>query len=399
MTPRAVIRIGLVFMVGVLAACGQSGGARPEGGRPDQTQNAFLDPSHPGPYLAGNTSFVFEDPGRLLSCGAGNRRLVTEVWYPAADEAVGWPENRMSDFFLDQFEAAVEALRQSGQLPDGEFHDFTTGSFRDAPVHPDAPAMPILIFSHGFSSNRFQNYTMCNYLASHGYLVVSPDHTCNAKIAPLPEGIVLFTWSNALASLSERMDDMSFLIDVFTGDPPEKFEGRLDPERIGFWGHSYGGMTVTEQLKVEPRVSAMLQMASFGFPFPPVPEGLSAATLFMWGEQDKVMAPFEDLHDEVVSQMPVPKYELEFLDTGHFAFSDLCVFLDFLLMELDGCGRGTRIATGEPFENPDHGEMHQILNAYATAFFGASFFGDPELSNYLLENHFPERVRYNPMVN
>ena len=359
-------------------------------------QNALLEPSQPGPYLVGNTSFILEDASRELSCGDGNRRLVTEVWYPAADNARQWPENHMTDFFLDQREAAIEALRASGDLPpDGQINDFTTGSYRNAPVNPNAPAMPILIFSHGFSSNRFQNFTMSDYLASHGYLVVASDHTCNAKIAPLPEGIVFFTWLNALISLFERMEDVSFLIDVFTEQTPEIFAGRVDTAHVGFWGHSFGGMTVTEQVKVEPRVSAMLQLASFGFPVD-VPEDLTAATMYMWGKQDKIMDSYEQWNNDVIALMPEPKYQLAFFDTGHFAFSDLCRFSEELAREGDGCGWGTRIETGEPFENPHHDQMHKVMNPYTTAFFGTSFFGYAELSEYLRDNHFPEAIEYQP---
>jgi len=361
----------------------------------DSSSNPFLDPGNPGPYLVGNTSYILEDFGRRHGCGQGNRRLVTEVWYPACDDADQWPENYFSDFFLDKFDEAVEALIEAGYVEEEEFVDFPTGSYRDAPPHPDAAPMPILVFSHGFSSNRFQNYTMSNYLASHGYAVVSADHTCNAMFAALPEGVVLFEPLNAPFTLEERKGDVSFLIDEFTLRTPETFAGRLDADHVGFWGHSFGGLTVTEQIKTDFRVSAMIQLASFGFP--PVPEQVVASAMFMYGQQDKIMEPFKDFHDQIVEQMPPPKYELNFFDTGHFAFSDLCVYSESLARDGDGCGEGTRIGTGEPFQNPDHDVIHEVLNAYAAAFFGATFFGFNELAEYLGENRFPEMMVYQPV--
>jgi len=44
------------------------------------------------------------------------------------------------------------------------------------------------------------------------------------------------------------------------------------------------------------------------------------------------------------------------------------------------------------------GELHKVLNAYATAFFGSAFFGYQELNEFLLGNHFPDMVVYYPMV-
>jgi len=396
-----IIFIALSLFIFAISCSTDGGGAgKSDDDTDDDTDddvNSFLDPENPGPYLVGNTSFIFEDTTRLLSCGEGNRRLVVEVWYPASDDASEWPENYFSDFFLNQLDAVIEYMKEHGELPpDGEFNDFPTGSYRDAPLNPDAAPMPILIFSHGISSNRFQNYTMSNYLASHGYLVVAPDHTCNAMFAPLPEGPIFFDPLNLPLTLGERKQDLSFLLDVFASNPPEMFIGRLDTQHIGFWGHSLGGITVTEQTKFEPRVSAMLQLAAFGFP--PMPEGVTAQSMYMWGLQDKIMAPFETFHDQIIEQMPKPKYELNFIDTGHFAFSDLCVYAYDLAQSGDGCGSGTRIETGEPFENPGHDEMHKVMNPYATAFFGSAFFNYPELNEFLAQNHFPDRITYNPMT-
>jgi len=368
-----------VGFAAVFSACGGGGG-----------ESRVFPAALTGPLLVGNTSFILEDFDRPMGCGEGHRRLVTEVWYPAATEAVAWPENFVSDFLLNQEEAARERFGEEGLL------DLPTGSFRNAPVHPGAISMPILIFSHGFSSNRFQNFTMANHLASRGFLVVAPDHTCNAMIAPLPDEPVFFSPADVPFSLCERMADISFLIEVFTARPPEMFEGRLDPEHIGLWGHSFGGLTVIETVKAEPRVSAMLQLAAFGFPG--VPEDVDLPTMYMWGEQDKLMHPFASLHDGIIAAMPRPKYVLDFFDTGHFAFSDLCRFAPVIAELGEGCGTGTRIGTGEPFENPDHEAMHAILNPYATAFFRSAFSEDPESVAYLKENHFPDRIDYRALV-
>lgn len=360
----------------------------------DDDINPFINPETMGPYLVGNASFFFEDTSRELSCGEGNRWLLTEVWYPAVDNADDWPENYTTDFFLGRDEEIEEALIEAGINPDEELYDVPTGSYRDAPLHPDAPSMPIVLFSHGFSSNRFQNYTMSAYLASHGYLVVSPDHICNAGVALTPDDVVLFSILNFPLTLGERKADMSFLIDVMTLNPPEMFAGRLDNERIGFWGHSFGGVTVSEQFKVETRVGALIQLASFGFP--PVPETVTAPSMYMWGKQDKWMFMFENWHDTYIQQAPMPKYELEFFDTGHFAFSDLCEFSINLAENGNGCITETRIGSSKLFTNPDHDVLHEVLNAYATAFFGAALFDYPDLWAYLAENHWPEMMEYFP---
>lgn len=361
----------------------------------DAPVDPYLNPEEPGPYLAGNTTFFFEDASRELSCGDGNRWLMTEVWYPAADNADEWSENWVTDFFLDRQDEVEEAMRQAGMNPDEELIDQPTGSYRDAPVHPDATSMPVLIFSHGFSSNRFQNYTMANYLASHGYLVVAPDHICNAGVTLTPTDVVLFSWLDAPLTLFERVPDVRFLADVFLDTPPDMFAGRIDVNRLGYMGHSFGGLTVTEAFKRDLRATALVQLASFGFP--DMPEQVVSPSMFMWGREDKWMHIFEPWHDIVVDLAPRPKFELQFNDTGHFAFADLCDFSAPLAEDGNGCGTEQRIGSDEMFTNPGVEKMHEVMNPYITAFLGMAFFDYDELAEYLTENHFPELIEYFPV--
>lgn len=357
----------------------------------DDTPSPFLSPEQAGPFLVGNTTVIIEDDSRELSCGPGNRRLVVEVWYPASDDAKDYPENTVVDFFLDQKQGCIDSFVDHGHFVTGN-ENYNTGSYRDAPVHSSAPPMPLLVFSHGFTSIRFQNYSMSNYLASHGYIVVSPDHTCNALVAPFPDGIVHYSLLNTVATLFERQDDISFLIDVFTGNPPEQFADRIDNNRIAIWGHSFGGWTVSESIKKEFRAQAVLQLASFGLPF--VPADVEAATMVMYGKEDGVMEPWYMFHEGFFAAMPKPKWKLDYFDTGHFAFSDYCVFSEKMKDGGDGCGVGERLDESGTFTNPTPDQILEMTNPYAAAFFGAILFDYEELYTYLAENHFSEMMEF-----
>jgi len=351
----------------------------------DSAVNPFLAPEKRGPYLVGNTSYFFEDDSRELGCDpGGNRVLLTEVWYPADDSAAALPENMIDDFFLgrtDEVKAALEAAGYTDEDP----INLPTGSYRDAPLRPNTPLMPLLFFSHGFSSNRFQNYTMAAYLASHGYIVIAPDHACNSIATLTPDDVVILNVLYTVKALPDRKADLIFLIDIFTENPPEMFAGRLDAAHIGLFGHSFGGITVSETIKIEPRASAMIQLAAFGFP--PVPAEVKAPSMYFSGREDKVMHPYEFLHNAYIEQMPPPKLQLEFFDTGHFTFSDLCRFVPRLMASGNGCGTETRIGSDELFTNPSVDSLHEVMDPYSTAFFGSVFFQYEELISFLAINH------------
>jgi dienelactone hydrolase len=404
----------LLLMVFLLAACAgdddDDNDASPDAGDDDDDDNnddnddddndtappdnPFLDPENPGPYAAGVRSYFLTDASRALSCGEGDRVLLTEVWYPADPAAVAeLSENTVHDFFLgrwDEIEAHV------GEDMDPIMLDLPTGAYRDAPPAQDAPLAPLLVFSHGFTSNRFQNYSLAAYLASHGYVVVSPDHICNSKVTLTPDAVVEFTMANVPLTLGERKGDVQFLIDVFTESPPEPFDGRIDTTRVALLGHSFGGITVTETFKIEPRAQAMLQMAAFGFPG--VPETVTGPSMFFWGMQDKWMAAARPLHDAVIRQMPSPKYEMEFYATGHFAFSDLCLYLTPLAEGGNGCGTESRIDGQGDFTNPTPQALGEVIFPYVVAFFGASLFDEPSLAEYLATNHRPAMMTYDGPV-
>ena len=52
------------------------------------------------------------------------------------------------------------------------------GIWLDVPIVAEGK-MPVLVFSHGNNSIGEQNYFMAEYFASHGWVVVAPNHTHN----------------------------------------------------------------------------------------------------------------------------------------------------------------------------------------------------------------------------
>ncbi|MBT3218751.1 MAG: hypothetical protein HN348_06635, partial [Proteobacteria bacterium] len=329
----------------------------------------------------------YEDASRDLACGTGARVLLTEFWYPA-EEGSG-EENTVHDFFIGRWDEVVAPGNSDLML------DLPTGSYRDVAVHPQAYNLPVVLFSHGFTSNRFQNYRLAAFLASHGYVVVSADHICESMVTLTEDAVVKGVETNPLAALDTRVKDLLFLLDQIEESPPQLLTGRLDTEQIAVAGHSWGAVSATELIKDDDRPRALVQIAGFGFT--PAPEVDELGTLALWGLEDEVMAQFENWRDEVLAALPPPVYELDFIDTGHFAFCDLCDFVPELV-EQNGCGVGKRAGTGEEYTNPTPAEVNEILGAYAVAFLGAMLYEVPELEDWLTENHFPERIEYGTVL-
>src|SRR5262249_7570873 len=235
---------------------------------------------------------------------------------------------------------------------------------------------PLVLFSHGNDGIRFQSFFFASPLASHGYVVVCPDHHGNTFVDALL-GIVD---PNVVVN---RPLDMSFLIDqfsAFTAESGNTFAGAIDTTRIAASGHSFGGYTVfalaggTSPLGTftDPRVRAILPQAPAA-PFPPEFFGtITIPTMIPGGPLDEP-TPF-------ASQQPVPFESLpsgasvvalgQLTDAGHFTFSDFCEVQRDLLAFLGGFDEAC-----QPRHLPWR-RAHDIVNYLSLNFFDAVLRGD-----------------------
>src|SRR4030095_13688343 len=77
------------------------------------------------------------------------------------------------------------------------------------------------------------------HLASHGYVVASPDHHGNTFL-DIAAGVI------DPLSFVNRPKDMTFLLDQLlarNGTPGDFLAGAIDARRVGMSGHSFGGFT------------------------------------------------------------------------------------------------------------------------------------------------------------
>ena len=69
--------------------------------------SAFFNPMGPGPHLVGVTTTVLVDNSRTDNFTKEPRTLVTEIWYPAADDARKAPKNKYSDFIPSRYRRSI----------------------------------------------------------------------------------------------------------------------------------------------------------------------------------------------------------------------------------------------------------------------------------------------------
>ena len=125
---------------------------------------------------------------------------------------------------------------------------------------------PLVVYSHGFMSERGGGAYMASHLASHGYVVVSTDYPLTNLQTPGGPNV---------ADAVTQPGDVSFLIDQMLsgagGDAT--FFGEIDGQRIGVFGISLGGLTSTlvsfHPRMRDPRIKASISIAGPAVMFTP----------------------------------------------------------------------------------------------------------------------------------
>jgi len=373
------LKVALVFVVGLLILAPVAS-LRAEKKPP-------LDPMFAGPFPVGVTTTVFVDKTRTDNLTKQPRTLVTEIWYPATDSARRLPLNKYSDFTPGGVTPAIdELIRKSYKMSAAEIDKvYFNEAHRNASVRKGR--FPLVIFSHGNGGSRNQNTFWCDYLASHGYIVVSPDHTGNARWTVIDGKPIVFQASERPNSAKDRPIDVSFLLDQMIrwdkGDD-KRFGRHIDVENCAITGMSFGSFTAHWASDADPRFKAVIAMSGA----PASHTNLSVPTLRMLGTEDRTLgasgnAAIRDNH----ARHTGPAFLLELKNGGHYSFTDM-----FKINKNfgDGVGAGKRRDTNEPFAFTSMETTYKIVNSYSVAFLGYYLKGEKEYLTFLSKNHWPD---------
>ena len=153
-------------------------------------------PEPTGPLPVGTVTFVVEDPERddPYATGGGARRFPVQVWYPAS--VAGPPAPWISGDVVGAFSANVTTWLG---LPSFALrHLRLVATNASEAVAPAEGPHPVVMYSHGWGGFRSIQSDLAEDLASHGYVVVAPDHTYGALATRFPDGEVVGIEPSAL---------------------------------------------------------------------------------------------------------------------------------------------------------------------------------------------------------
>lgn len=260
---------------------------------------------------------------------------------------------------------------------------------RDIPLRIYLPGStspaPVVLFSHGLGGTREGSHFLGEHWSARGYVAVFMQHAGSDDSIwtnqPPERRLEFLRRAMNVQTFMARVEDVHAVLDQldkWNAGKTNPLAGRLDMNKVGMSGHSFGAVTTQAvsgqtftgegQAFTDPRIRAAILFS------PSSPRNLGQADpfgdvkipwLMMTGTKDVAPIGGADIRSRrgvYASMRGAPKYELVLNDAEHSVFTDRPLPFD-----------------SEP-RNPNH---HRVILALSTAFWDAYLRGDKAAMEWL----------------
>jgi pimeloyl-ACP methyl ester carboxylesterase len=280
------------------------------------TSRAQSLPEPTGPYAVGRITFHL---------GGDNGKLMVQAWYPAQSGAVGKPAPWVPADRLSQEEKGFVGmmLRRSSDPSAKDVSKVLTSvvvrAREDVPLADSPKRFPVLLFAAGSQQIPAEYSCLTEDLASRGFVVVG-------------YGPTVMGWRTWRDDLAQLLDQLA----VWNASEGHLFFGRLDLDRIGAFGHSFGASAVSIIAAYDKRLKAIVLIDGGGRP----EDAREIPALMLNSGGADVARKVPDAGTAIVRnvylQWSKPGIHIKLQGAVHMSFTDMAVIKAF---ELPGDGK------------------------------------------------------------
>ncbi len=314
-------------------------------------------PEPTGPSEVGTETVVATDPSR------DGRRVPVQLWYPAVGGNGAAP-------YAQAETTAFLAQAMSVPLEDVAAID-TNATAAPGPIR--SGRLPVVVFSPGFGVTRPFYSGLSAELASHGYLVAVVDHPGDGLLVEFPDGPSVPAppsededgLQEMLAPRVAAVRTVLDLLERLDAEPGGPLHQTLDLSRVALAGHSLGGATAGEAMRLDRRfkVGVNLDGTMYG---DVVGTGLDRPFLLVSSARPE--EPEEDATWVTFRSQTLTAQSVAIAGSGHMTFTDWPALASFRPGE-PHTSIGVDIGTIEP------GRSFEVQSAYVLAFLDRHLLG------------------------
>ena len=372
-------------------------------------------PSPSGPYAVGYTEEHLTDSSRQEWTTPDEndlREVEFSIWYPTEATTQGRPlalDRRLAKSAALSASDLTGSSRARGALENlfDYFRLIDTHAVRGGEVVQVPGGFPVIFYSPGAGSGRFDNTSLMVDLASQGYVVVAVDHpyTSGAPVSlssgrqvdrgPRDPSATEANWlDRASRSVSTNSADLSFILDHLTAlnaDPGNPFHHRFNLDSVGAMGFSLGGASAEQALADDPRFDAGINVdgthfgtvRDTGVPVPSLnilsADHVADISKARKGEQTQDEGSIENarFQEQFHDRSTGPTWAATIEDTNHFSHD----LFSFVVPALNG--------------NTVQPQTEETIRALVSDFFNHTLRGqEPRLLGH--DSAVPRKVRFLP---
>ena len=309
------------------------------------TADYFEVPKPTGEYAVGTQVFYLTDFNRIDPETNKSRQLVMQAWYPAAGnldkpsspyayEALKvWKRDLLNEGYAEAIVNKLDLIR--------------TYAVSDAPVLSDKAPYPVIVFGHGYGMARGLYSTLCEEIASHGYIVCMVMHTYATELTRFADGTETeLLRKRSLELVMDCFVDIEFMIDSAQNGAFNELTQFCDYKNIGMIGHSLGGVIAPHVCRLDTRVKAGISLdgplwgSTATKPICKPFMFMIAPTFYeMFGDEEAFVFSGMTTKEEFINLLNLEmfcqkncanSYKIILKGAEHNAFSDAAIWVNFL---------------------------------------------------------------------
>ncbi len=277
-------------------------------------------------------------------------------------------------------------------------------STSDPALSPEQRSYPVVIMRAGGAAFTTDYTTLAEDLASHGYIVVGFDAPYRTLLVVLPDNRVVtrppqYDPENLPPDEADRLidrllpawtSDTEFVVNQLqnlnANDSSGRFRDRLDMQRLGMFGHSFGGATALQFCHDDSRCKAGIDID--GAPYGSVVhDSLKQPFMFILSDhRGEISDPrSRQIHaniQSIYSHLSNERVLITIRDAHHFSFTDQALLKSHYLVKL--------LAAFAGFGKLDPRRGLAITMSCLEAFFDVHLKGAPSSLLTSVFNQYPE---------